>query len=198
MFVQILRVSILLTVALVVPSALAQTASPDVQNKPRKVKSEPDNSFKRWVVDVEPIITSEELKAWNKLQTNEEREQFISEFWHRRDTDTDTDQNEYREAYYERVAYANEHFSSGIPGVKSDRGRIFLKYGKPDEIESHPAGVLMNGSHRKAVVRLRLILSSAGGTAIFRVVRTSRSSSSIPRAPANIASRATRLRRKLC
>ena len=140
MFVQILRVSILLTVALVVPSVLAQTASPDVQNKPRKVKSEPDNSFKRWVFDVEPIITSDELKAWNKLQTNEEREQFISEFWHRRDTDTDTDQNEYREAYYERVAYANEHFSSGIPGVKSDRGRIFLKYGKPDEIESHPAG----------------------------------------------------------
>ena len=135
MFVQILRVSILLTVALVVPSVLAQTASPDVQNKPRKV-----NSFKRWVVDVEPIITPEELRAWNKLRTNEEREQFISEFWHRRDPDTDTDENEYREAYYERVAYANEHFSSGIPGVKSDRGRIFLKYGKPDEIESHPAG----------------------------------------------------------
>ena len=140
MFIQILRVSILLTVALVVPTALAQTATPDVQNKPRKIKSEPDKSFKRWVVDVEPIITSEELKAWNKLQTNEEREQFISEFWNRRDPDTDTEENEYREAYYERVAYANEHFSSGIPGVKSDRGRIFLKYGKPDEIESHPAG----------------------------------------------------------
>ena len=140
MFIHTLRVSILLTVALVVPTSFAQTATPDVQNKPRKIKSEPDNSFKRWVVDVEPIISPEELKAWNKLQTNEEREQFISEFWHRRDTDTDTDQNEYREAYYERVAYANEHFSSGIPGVKSDRGRIFLKYGKPDEIESHPAG----------------------------------------------------------
>ncbi len=140
MFIHILRVSILLTVAFVVPTALAQTATQDVQNKPRKIKSEPDNSFKRWIIDVEPIITSEELKAWNKLRTNEEREQFISEFWHRRDTDTDTDDNEYREAYYERVAYANEHFSSGIPGVKSDRGRIFLKYGKPDEIESHPAG----------------------------------------------------------
>src|SRR5207244_8730858 len=103
-------------------------------------KTKADNSIKRWLVDVETNITSEELKAWNKLQTNEEREQFISEFWHRRDADTDTDENEYREAYYERVAYANEHFSSGIPGVKSDRGRIFLKYGKPDEIESHPAG----------------------------------------------------------
>jgi len=104
MFIHTLRVSILLTVALVVPTTFAQTATPDVQNKPRKIKSEPDNSFKRWVVDVEPIITPEELKAWNKLQTNEEREQFISEFWHRRDTDTDTDQNEYREAYYDAQA----------------------------------------------------------------------------------------------
>ena len=142
MFVQILRVSILLTVALVVPSALAQTASPDVQNKPRKVKSEPDNSFKRWVFDVEPIITSDELKAWNKLQTNEEREQFISEFWHRRDPDTDTEENEYREAYYERVAYANEHFSSGIPGVKSDRGRIGAGRTQHFRLDRRVAGLL--------------------------------------------------------
>jgi GWxTD domain-containing protein len=138
-----IRISILLVVlAFLVPSVLAQKSSPspDPQNKQRQVRSEPATAFKRWVDDVEPILTPEEWNAWKKLQTDEEREQFIDIFWHRRDTDPDTEENEYREAYYERVAYANEHFSAGIPGVKTDRGRIYLKYGKPDEVESHPSG----------------------------------------------------------
>ena len=74
------------------------------------------------------------------MKTNEEREKFIEIIWHKRDPDPDTAENEYREAYYERLAYVNEHSSSGIPGYKTDRGRIYLKYGKPDEIDSHPAG----------------------------------------------------------
>jgi GWxTD domain-containing protein len=92
------------------------------------------------VRDVDPIISSAEIDAWKKLQTNEEREKFIEDFWRRRDPDPDTNENEYREAYYERLAYVNEHFSSGMPGYKTDRGRIYLKYGKPDEIDSHPSG----------------------------------------------------------
>src|SRR3984893_8946993 len=136
------RISILLAGAFLVPSALAQknSSSPDPQNKPRKVRSEPANAFKQWTDDVDAILTPHERNAWKKLQTDEEREQFIANFWHRRDTDPDTEENEYREAYYERVAYANEHFSSGVRGVNTDRGRIYLKYGKPDEIESHPSG----------------------------------------------------------
>ena len=69
------------------------------------------------------------------------REKFIEDFWHRRDPDPDTDENEYREAYYERLAYVNEHFSSATPGYKTDRvtGSI-SSTGKPDEIDSHPAG----------------------------------------------------------
>jgi GWxTD domain-containing protein len=138
----IFRIWILLLLAFLVPSALAQKNSPgpDPQNKPRKVKSEPANAFKQWTDDVDPILTPQERIAWKKLQTDEEREQFIGEFWHLRDPDPDTQENEYREAYYERVEYANEHFSSGVRGVKTDRGRIYLKYGKPDEVESHPAG----------------------------------------------------------
>jgi GWxTD domain-containing protein len=136
------RISILLALAVLVPTVLAQrnSPSPDPQNKPRKVRSEPANAFKQWIDDVDAILKPDERNAWKKLQTDEEREQFIGEFWRLRDPDPDTEENEYREAYYERVEYANEHFSSGIPGVKTDRGRIYLKYGKPDEVESHPSG----------------------------------------------------------
>jgi len=141
------------TIRLVFVVALALTASPllaqpgsDPQDKPRKVRREPDKAFVEWLRDVDAIITSSERDAWNKLKTNEEREQFIGEFWRLRDPDPDTDENEYREAYYERLAYANEHFSSGIPGYKTDRGRIYLKYGKPDETESHPSG----GSYQRS------------------------------------------------
>jgi GWxTD domain-containing protein len=137
-----IRVTILLALLVTVPSVFAQKKSSDTdpQNKPRKIKLEPAKAFKVWIDDVEPIIRPDERAAWNKLQTDEEREQFIAIFWNHRDPDPDTEENEYREGYYERVEYVNEHFSSGIPGVKTDRGRIYLKYGKPDEVESHPSG----------------------------------------------------------
>jgi len=136
----IIRIAVLIAAVFAVPHVLAQPPASDPQNKPRKVKNEPKTAFKQWLEEVGPIITPPEQKAWDKLATNEEREQFIAEFWRLRDTDPDTEENEYREAYFERLAYANEHFSSGISGYKTDRGRIYLKYGKPDDIESHPAG----------------------------------------------------------
>jgi GWxTD domain-containing protein len=121
------------------PTAKQSNETP--HDQPRKVKDESANPFTRWVNDdVDPIITEPERKAFAKLQTNEEREQFINYFWRQRDPDLDTEENEYREQYYQRVAYANEHFSSGKPGSKTDRGRIYIKFGKADEIESHPAG----------------------------------------------------------
>jgi GWxTD domain-containing protein len=95
----------------------------------------------RWVdEDVQYIITGEERAAWKRLKTDEEREQFIEQFWLRRDPTPDTIDNEYKDEHYERIAYANEHFASGIPGWKTDRGRIYIMYGKADEIESHPSG----------------------------------------------------------
>ena len=121
--------------------ALGQTKpTDDPQNKARKIKQEPDRAFSDWIRDVGPIISKDEEDAWKKLRTNEEREKFIESFWRLRDPDPDTEENEYREGYYERIAYVNEHFSSGIPGYKTDRGRVYLKYGKPDDVESHPAG----------------------------------------------------------
>jgi GWxTD domain-containing protein len=113
----------------------------DPTEKPRNVKPELKRAYKDWLdKDVTYIITDEERKAFKKLETDEEREHFIEEFWRRRDPDPDTDENEYREEYYERIAYANEHYASGIPGWKSDRGRIYIMYGKPDELETHPSG----------------------------------------------------------
>ncbi|MEP6925616.1 MAG: GWxTD domain-containing protein [Pyrinomonadaceae bacterium] len=114
----------------------------DPNDKVRKVKVEPVNkAYKDWVnKDVAYIITAAEKKAFNQLATDEEREQFIGTFWSRRDPDPDTEENEYREEFYERIAYANEHYASGIPGWKTDRGKIYITWGKPDSIESHPSG----------------------------------------------------------
>lgn len=113
----------------------------DVSTKARNVKPELKEAYKRWLsTDVDYIITKEEKRAFLALQTDEERENFIENFWRRRDPNPDTEENEYREEYYERIAYANEKFTSGIPGWKTDRGRIYIAWGKPDSIESHPAG----------------------------------------------------------
>ena len=113
----------------------------DVTTKARNVKPELKEAYKRWLsTDVDYIITKEEKRAFLALQTDEERENFIENFWRRRDPNPDTEENEYREEYYERIAYANEKFTSGIPGWKTDRGRIYIAWGKPDSIESHPAG----------------------------------------------------------
>ncbi len=115
--------------------------SQDPMDKPRNVKPELKKAYKDWLEkDVTYVITDEERKAFKKLATDDERERFIEEFWRRRDPDPDTDENEFKEEYYERIAYANEHFASGIPGWKSDRGRIWIMYGKPDERETHPSG----------------------------------------------------------
>src|SRR5205809_930165 len=139
----------LLTLIFAVPSGLAQKKNSektqDPSEKTRNVKPELNKAYKDWLEkDVAYIITDEERKAFKKLQTDDERERFIEEFWRRRDPDPDTDENEYREEYYERIAYANEHFASGIPGWKTDRGRIWIMYGKPDETESHPSGGAYN------------------------------------------------------
>jgi GWxTD domain-containing protein len=136
----------LLSLTFALPAGLAQKKkandqSQDPSQRERNVKPELKRAYKDWLEkDVAYIITDEERKAFKKLATDDERERFIEEFWRRRDPDPDTDENEFREEYYERIAYANEHFASGIPGWKSDRGRIWIMYGKPDETETHPSG----------------------------------------------------------
>jgi len=122
--------------------AFAQDEQDKKKEEAKKSQEEKlKSAYKRWIdEDVSSIITDEERKIFNSLKTDEEREQFIEGFWYRRDPDPDTDVNEYREEHYQRIAYANEHFTSGIPGWKTDRGRIYIKFGKADQIESHPSG----------------------------------------------------------
>jgi GWxTD domain-containing protein len=106
-----------------------------------KLKKELETPYRKWLnEDVAYIITDEERSAFKRLQTDEEREQFIEQFWLRRDPTPDSVENEYKEEHYRRIAYANEHYASGIPGWKTDRGRIYITYGPADEIESHPSG----------------------------------------------------------
>jgi GWxTD domain-containing protein len=133
----------------------AQTATDTTQGQsaddPLKRSRKPDEKdaikeklggvYKKWLdEDVRWIITDEELSAFKKLTNNAERDTFIESFWQRRDPTPDTAENEYKEEHYRRIAYANEHFAAGIPGWKTDRGRIYIMYGKPDSTDSHPMG----------------------------------------------------------
>jgi len=105
------------------------------------LKVELSKTYKKWLSeDVVWIITDEERAAFKQLSNDEERDQFIEAFWQRRDPTPDTVENEFKEEHYRRIAYANEHFAAGIPGWKSDRGRMYIMYGPADEIESHPSG----------------------------------------------------------
>jgi GWxTD domain-containing protein len=113
------------------------------QKKQQKasLKIELSKTYKKWLnEDVVWIITDEERAAFKQLSNDEERDNFIEAFWQRRDPTPDTEENEYKEEHYRRIAYANEHFPAGIPGWKSDRGRIYIMYGPADEVDSHPSG----------------------------------------------------------
>jgi GWxTD domain-containing protein len=125
---------------------VAETNARPMTDKERKAKDkqlrkELATPYRKWLnEDVTYIITDEERSAFLRLQTDEERETFIENFWLRRDPSPDTIENEFKEEHYRRIAYANEHYASGIPGWKTDRGRIYITYGPADEIEDHSSG----------------------------------------------------------
>ena len=107
----------------------------------KSLRQELGKTYKKWLdQDVIWIITDEERSAFKQLSNDEERDNFIEAFWQRRDPTPDTAENEFKEEHYRRIAYANEHFPAGIPGWKTDRGRIYIVFGPADEIESHPSG----------------------------------------------------------
>ena len=111
------------------------------QKSDSELKKELDSQYKTWLdQDVVYIITPEERHTFLHLSTNEEREQFIEAFWQRRNPDPDSAENTFKEEHYRRIAYANEHYASGIPGWKTDRGKIYIMWGPADEVDSHPTG----------------------------------------------------------
>ncbi len=108
-------------------------------------REEGEDYYKKWLnEDVKYIISPDEKAVFQKLTSDEEKEQFIEQFWYRRDPDPMTPTNEFKEEHYRRIAYANERFASGIPGWMTDRGRIYIIHGPPAEIESHPSGGTYN------------------------------------------------------
>src|SRR5216117_1925696 len=141
------------SVAIAVPSLFAQqTQDPgtplgpqkldkETKRKMRRTLNELDSAYRQWLTeDVTYIISPDERNAFLQLATNEEREQFIEQFWLRRSSNPDLPDNDFKEEHYRRIAYTNEHFASGIPGWKTDRGRMYIMWGPADEVESHPSG----------------------------------------------------------
>jgi GWxTD domain-containing protein len=119
-----------------------------IAKKQKELEKELAGPWKKWMnEDVLYIITDEEKQAFKRLKTDEERQSFVESFWQRRDPTPDTEENEYKEEHYRRIAYANDHYASGIPGWKTDRGMIYIKYGPADEIDSHPSG----GSYERPI-----------------------------------------------
>src|SRR5208283_5031590 len=107
----------------------------------KDLKQELRGDFKTWLdEDVRWIITDTEHQAFMHLTNDEEREQFIENFWQRRNPSPDSPENEYRDEIYARIAYADEHFAAGKPGWMTDRGHVYIAYGKPDDIDAHPSG----------------------------------------------------------
>jgi len=118
-----------------------QKLSKEQKKKMGRALKELDSQYKQWLnEDVVYIITPEERTAFLQLSTSEEREQFIEQFWLRRSSNPDLPENDFKEEHYRRIAYANEHYASGIPGWRTDRGRIYIIWGPADEVDSHPTG----------------------------------------------------------
>ncbi len=114
----------------------------------KSIKQELSSDDKKWLnQDVRWIISDEEKKAFMQLSNEEEREQFIEAFWDRRNPNPDSEDNEFKDEHYRRIEYANEHYAAGMPGWMTDRGRMYIVYGPPDEIESHPSG----GSYNRPI-----------------------------------------------
>ena len=114
----------------------------DLWGKAQAVKQEEQQDYyKKWLKeDVVYIITDEEIEVFDKFTTEDEKEEFIEQFWYRRDSDLRTAANEYKEEHYRRIAYANERFPSGLPGWKTDRGRTYIIHGPPTQVTSRAGG----------------------------------------------------------
>ncbi len=107
----------------------------------RELRNELKGTYKTWLnQEVAYIISDDERKAFLTLSNDEERDSFIEAFWQRRNPNPDSPENEFREEHYRRIQYANDHFAAGKPGWRTDRGHIYISFGKPDDIESHPSG----------------------------------------------------------
>jgi GWxTD domain-containing protein len=121
--------------------SLSKEPTKETTNKKKKQGGDQANHFKKWLEeDVIYIISDDEKSTFRALSTDEERENFVEQFWARRNPDPRSYDNSFKEEHYRRIAYANQYYASGVPGWRTDRGRIYIMFGRPDELESHPTG----------------------------------------------------------
>lgn len=99
-----------------------------------------DPEGQKFLSEVRYLITKGEREAFLELPPSE-RDQFIEEFWKRRDLDPETEENKFKEEYYQRIEEANRLFTGGgTPGWLQDRGRVYILIGAPDQREAFPRG----------------------------------------------------------
>ena len=144
-FLTSLLIPLLLCPSPIAPGWLGLAPQEEVNKTTQaQIDEESVDYFKQWLEGgVKYIITEEEEDIFRNLTTDEEKEVFIEQFWFRRDPDPRSSINEYKEEHYRRIAYANQWFKSGKAGWMTDRGRIYIIHGPPDEKESHPQGGLI-------------------------------------------------------
>jgi GWxTD domain-containing protein len=97
-------------------------------------------SLSKWLDGpIHYLVDSAEIKEFKAQKTDKDRADFIERFWRRRDPTANTLVNEYRQLFWNRVKEANEKFlDSPKPGWQTDRGRIYILYGPPDEMKEDP------------------------------------------------------------
>jgi GWxTD domain-containing protein len=118
-----------------VTPVIASTGQAAASAKPQLVEP-----YRKWLEeDVVYIIKREEWRAFEALTSDEERDHFIAQFWERRNPKPGSTENAYEKEHYRRIAYANELFGGSKSGWKTERGRYYIGFGPPDEIESHPS-----------------------------------------------------------
>lgn len=99
----------------------------------RAVKLDPESA--QFYETARLIMTNDEKEIFNHLPSNEDRKEFIQEFWEKRDPDPETEENEFKDEFLRRIEYANERFNEGKAGWNTDRGRIYVYLGAPDKID---------------------------------------------------------------
>lgn len=115
----------------------AQSSGAEQPVAGRKISYMFGKAYQRWLdEDVRGIITPEERSTFLRLSKDEDRDRFVEAFWLRRDPTPGTVENEFKEEHYRRIAYANIQLAQEVPGWKTDRGRIYIVYGPPEEIKT--------------------------------------------------------------
>ncbi len=88
------------------------------------------------------IATGAEIDRFKKLNDIKAKREFMYNFWQKRDANIATPQNEYKDEFMRRIDQSNEKYGTmRKKGMRTDRGRVFIIYGEPDEIDRYPSSV---------------------------------------------------------